>query len=95
MNRAEWRCSHRTARLGRRRGAGPPPWEHDVASAALAPRRGVRRSAALAFTLVALIAASIAFWRVAPGEQGGHALAVNVPAASTPAAAESPTTAPS
>ena len=49
-----------------------------------------RRGAAWAVTAVALVAAAIAFWRIAPSEQRGQALAVNVPAASTPAAAEGP-----
>ncbi len=54
-----------------------------------------RHNAAWAFTVAALIAATLAFWRIAPGEQHGQALAVSVPAASTPAAAESLSSAPS
>ncbi len=95
MNRSEWRSVHRTARLGRRRDAGPDLYEHEQASGALAVRHHMRPSAVWAFTVVALIAATVAFWRVAPGQQGGQALAVSVPAASTPAAAESASSAPS
>ncbi len=95
MNRTEWRSAHRTARLGRRRDAGPSPYEADLTSGVPAARRRMRHSAAWAFTVVALIAATVAFWRIAPGQQGGQALAVSVPAASTPAAAENPSPAPS
>jgi len=95
MNRAEWRSVHRTARLGRRRNTAPGPYDDELGSAVLASGHRRRHSAAWAFTVVALIAATVAFWRIGPGEHRGQALAVNVPAASTPAAAESPSSAPS
>ncbi len=40
--------------------------------------------------VVAVMAGALAFWRVQPGEQRGEALAVSVPAASSPAADEVP-----
>ncbi len=55
------------------------------------PASDGRHGAAWAFTVAALIAATVVVWRIAPGEQrGGQTLAVSVPAASTPAAAERP-----
>jgi hypothetical protein len=87
MTRAEWRSAHRNARLGRRHASATWP-EHEWSSAALGHHHGIRHPAAWALTLAALIAATVAVWRIAPGERQDQALAVSVPAASTPAAAE-------
>ncbi len=51
-------------------------------------RPAVRRRAAWAFVVLAVVAATLTFWRVQPGEQRGETLAVSVPAASSPAADE-------
>ncbi len=93
MNRAEWRSVHRTARLGRRLHAGAATFDHELDGPAA--HHGARHRAAWAFTLAALVAATVAFWRIAPNDQHGQALAVSVPAASTPAAAESALSTPS
>ena len=93
MNRAEWRSVHRTGRLGRRLHAGVVTFEHELDGHA--GHHGMRHRAAWAFTLAALIAATFAFWRIAPSDERGQALAVSVPAASTPAATESASPVPS
>jgi hypothetical protein len=88
MTREEWRSANRSARIRRRRDGAALAPEADIGP--LSSRTGARRRAAWAFTAVALFAAAFAFWRMAPSEQHGQALAVSVPAASTPAAAEAP-----
>jgi len=50
-------------------------------------RPGARRSAVWAFAALAMIAAAVAVWRAPASERQGAALAVSVPAASSPAAA--------
>ena len=85
MNRMQWKSEHRSARLGR--GHGPEPLAGEADTRGL-PRPGVRRRAAWAFAGLAVVAAVLAFWRVQPGEHRGEALAVSVPAASSPAADE-------
>ena len=85
MNRMQWKSEHRSARLGRNQGYGP---FRGAADAGVLPRPTVRRRAAWAFLGLAVVAATLAFWRVQPGEQRGETLAVSVPAASSPAADE-------
>ena len=91
MNRQQWTSAYRSARLHRRR--DPVLAARDAAATSETPVRslGLRRTAAWAFTLVAVLGAALAFGRIAPSEQRGEVIAVSVPAASTPAAAESPT----
>ena len=72
------RIQENSARRGRR---------HEAASPA-----SMRRRAAWALVSVGVVAATLAFWSVQPGGQGGEALAVSVPAASSPAAATVPAT---
>ncbi len=90
MNRQEWTSAYRSARLDRRRDPVLAACDAAVESEAPARRLGLRRTAAWAFTLVAVLGAALAVGRIAPGEQRGETIAVSVPAASTPAAAESP-----
>jgi len=89
MDRMQWKSTYRSARLGRRREAGPAVGPFDVDGDRLrAP--GVRRRAAWAFVGLAMMAAALALWRAQPSAQSGEALAVSVPAASSPAADEGP-----
>ena len=87
MTREEFRSAHRSARLRRRQGPATALDADDVLRGA-GPH--IRHKAAWALTAVALFAAAIAVGRIAPSEQHGRSLAVSVPAASTPAAAEAP-----
>ncbi len=89
MNRVQWRSEHRSARLGRRRD-GAACLGSAAADERIAPARLMRRRAVWAVVGVAVMAGALAFWRVQPGEQRGEALAVSVPAASSPAADEVP-----
>ena len=93
MNREQWRSARRSARLDQRRGSavGIAYDVSPLAEAGGAP--SLRRKAAWAFTLVAVLGAALAFWRIAPSDQHGEGIAVSVPAASTPAAAEGPSSA--
>ena len=88
MNRMQWRSEHRSARLGRHRGSASFAAVDDDHLIPGLP--GTRRRAAWAFVGLAVIAAALVFWRVQPGEQRGAALAVSVPAASSPAADAGP-----
>jgi hypothetical protein len=88
MTREEFRSAHRAARLGRRR--VPAAAALDAEFGLHGSGTGLRRKAAWAFTAVALFAAAIAVGRMSPSDQHGQSLAVSVPAASTPAAAEAP-----
>ena len=90
MNRVQWKSAHRSQRLGRRREAPSETLELVQGGALRLP--GVRRRAIWALAGVAMIAATLAFWRVQPGEQRGETLAVSVPAASSPAADAGPAT---
>ena len=83
MNRMQWKSEYRSARLGRHRGAACFADEGDDH---IIPGLGLRRSAAWAFVGLAVMAATLGFWRIQPSEQRGAALAVSVPAASSPAA---------
>jgi hypothetical protein len=87
MNRTQWKSEYRSARLGRRRGTEGLDLLGDGSSLRLP---GMRRRAAWAFVGLAMVAATLAFWRAEPGAQRGEALAVSVPAASSPAADEGP-----
>ena len=88
MNRMQWRSEHRSARIGRRR--GDASFAEADEAAAIHSLPGMRRRAAWAFVGLMVMAATLAFWRVQPGEQRGEALAVSVPAASSPAADAGP-----
>jgi len=87
MDRVQWKSAHRSARLGRRRGVEPGGMSDVVVSLP-----GMRHRAAWAFVGLAVVAAALTFWRVQPGEERGQALAVSVPAASSPAADAGPST---
>ena len=88
MNRMQWKSEHRSARLaGRRSAESFAGFGGD--DAGFRPL-GMRRRAAWAFVGLAMVAAVLAFWRVQPGDQRGEALAVSVPAASSPAADAGP-----
>lgn len=90
MNRVQWKSAHRSQRLGRRRGIASELHEFEEGGALRLP--AVRRRAVWALAGVLVIAATLAFWRVQPGEQRGETLAVSVPAASSPAAGAGPGT---
>ena len=87
MNRMQWKSEYRSARLGRQRGGASFT---DADDDHIIPGLGIRRRAAWAFVGLAVMAATLAFWRIQPGEQRGAALAVSVPAASSPAADTGP-----
>ncbi len=93
MNRQQWSSVYRSARLDRRR--DPVLAARDAAASFETPARSfeLRKSAAWAVTLVAVLGAALAFWHIAPSDQRGEGIAVSVPAASTPAAAEGPSSA--
>ena len=90
MDRVQWKFAHRSARLGDRREAFADPLELDDGVAA--GSAGMRRRAAWALVGLGVVVATLACWRVQPGGQSGEALAVSVPAASSPAAATDPAT---
>ncbi len=90
MDRVQWKSAHRSQRLARRRDAVSDAHDLDREGALRLPT--VRRRAVWALAGVAVIAATLAFWRVQPGEQRGETLAVSVPAASSPAANAGPAT---
>jgi hypothetical protein len=87
MNRMQWKSDYRSARLGRHRGGASFAHADDDQ---ILPGPGMRRRAAWAFVGLAMMAATLAFWRIQPSEQRGEALAVSVPAASSPAADAGP-----
>ncbi len=90
MDRVQSKSAHRSARLGRRREAFAAPLETN--DAAVAPPLHMRRRAVWALVSVGVVVATVAVWSVQPGGQSGEALAVSVPAASSPAAATVPAT---
>ncbi|HEY5411381.1 MAG TPA: hypothetical protein VIJ94_11720 [Caulobacteraceae bacterium] len=92
MNREQSRSARRSARLDRRRGPAVAV-AYDAGSFEAGSAPSLRRKAVWAFTLVAVLGAALAFWRIAPSDQHGEGIAVSVPAASTPAAAEGPSSA--
>ena len=90
MKRVQSKSAHRSARLGRRREAFADLLETN--DMAVAPPQHMRRRAVWALASVGVVVATLAFWSVQPGGQSGEALAVSVPAASSPAAATNPAT---
>ncbi len=86
MDHVQWKSAQRSARLGRRREAFSDPLKF-YDSTALRPAN-TRGRAVWAVLGVGMAVATLAFWRVQPGASSGESLAVNVPAASSPAAAD-------
>ena len=86
MDQVQRKPAQGPARLGRRREALADPLELYEGRAMKPANR--RRRAVWAVFGVGVAVATLAFWRIQPGGAAGESLAVNVPAASSPAAGD-------